>query len=207
MTGKTSAYYQSRYRARLRKQGFVKREVWIPAEHAKTLKQCEEALRRGIVPTIPKVKRKTRMSQDEPWTTASLFKALEESEPARDGDIDVELVEGSEPGIHVTMKEFGDLPLFMSVSGGQIIVNTLLWPADDVADRAAFNDMALRTHKYFPLSTFGIARGPDGRDYYEMFGALSAGSILDSVLFEIETLADNVLQAVEACRDELRKTA
>ena len=207
MTAKTSAYYQSRYRARLKKSGLVKREVWIPAEHAKALKQCEEALRRGIEPTIPKAKRKTSMSQDEPWTTESLLKALQESEPARAGDIEAELVEGSEPGIHLIMKEFGDLPLFMSVSGGQIIIDTLLWPLDDVADKATFNDMALRTHKYFPLSTFGISRGPDGRDYYEMFGALSAGSILDSVLFEIETLADNVLQAVDACRDELKKTA
>ena len=207
MATRTSAYYQSRYRARLKKSGLVKREVWIPAEHAKTLKQCEEALRRGIEPIIPKAKRKTSMSQDEPWTTESLLEALQESEPARDGDIDVELVEGSEPGIHLIMKEFGDLPLFMSVSGGQIIVDTLLWPLDDVADHAAFNDMALRSHKYFPLSTFGISRGPDGRDYYEMFGALSAGSILDSVLFEIETLADNVLQAVEACQNELKKTA
>ena len=207
MTGKTSAYYQSRYRERLKKQGFVKREVWIPAEHAKTLKQCEDALRRGIEPIIPKAKRKSSMSQDEPWTTESLLEALQQSEPASDGDIDVELVEGTEPGILLIMKEFGDLPLFVSVSGGQIIVDTLLWPVDDVADRAAFNEMALKTHKYFPLSTFGITRGPDGRDYYEMFGALSAGSILDSVLFEIETLADNVLQAVEACRNELRKTA
>jgi uncharacterized protein len=207
MTAKTSAYYQSRYRARLKKSGLVKREVWIPAEHAKALKQCEEALRRGIEPIIPKAKRKTSMSQDESWTTESLLKALQESGPARDGDIDVELVEGSEPGIHLIMKEFGDLPLFMSVSGDQIIVDTLLWPLDDVADKAAFNDMALRTHKYFPLSTFGISKGPDGRDYYEMFGALSAGSILDSVLSEIDTLADNVLQAVEACRDELKKTA
>ncbi len=207
MTGKTSAYYQSRYRARLKKQGLVKREVWIPAEHAKTLKHCEEALRQGNLPIIPKTKRKTSMSQDETGTTESLFEALKESEPARGGDIDVELVEGAEPGIHLIMKEFGDLPLFMSVSGGQIIVDTLLWPLDDVTDRAAFNEMALRTHKYFPLSTFGISQGPDGRDYYEMFGALGAGSILDSVLFEIETLADNVLQAVEACRDEFRKTA
>ena len=207
MTGKTSAYYQSRYRARLKELGFVKREVWIPAEHAKTLKQCEDALRRGIEPIIPKAKRKSSMSQDEPWTTESLLEALQQSEPASDGDIDVELVEGTEPGILLIMKEFGDLPLFVSVSGGQIIVDTLLWPVDDVADRAAFNEMALKTHKYFPLSTFGITRGPDGRDYYEMFGALSAGSILDSVLFEIETLADNVLQAVEACRNELRKTA
>ena len=40
-----------------------------------------------------------------------------------------------------------------------------------------------------------------------MFGALSAGSILESVLFEIETLADNALQAATAYQAELKKVA
>ena len=121
--------------------------------------------------------------------------------------IEVELVEGTDPGILVTMTEFGDLPLLMSVSGSQIIVDTLLWPVDDVDDSAAFNTMILKTHKLFPLSTFGIRSGPDGQDYYEMFGSLSAGSILESVIFEIETLADNAMQAAEAYQSELKNVA
>ena len=147
------------------------------------------------------------MSQDETWTTQSLYAALAQSEPAKDGDIEVELVEGADPGILVTMTEFGDLPLIMSVSGSQIIVDTLMWPVDDVHDSAAFNTMILKTHKLFPLSTFGIRSGPDGRDYYEMFGTLSAGSILESVIFEIETLADNAMQAAEAYRSDLKNVA
>ena len=83
-------------------------------------------------------------------------------------------------------------------------------PADDpfqAGDSAAFNEMILKTHKLFPLSTFGIAVGPDGRDYYEMFGSLSAGSILETVIFEIETLADNAMQAAEAYQSELKNVA
>jgi hypothetical protein len=57
------------------------------------------------------------------------------------------------------------------------------------------------------LSTFGIVTGPDGRDYYEMFGSLSAGSILETVIFEIETLADNAMQAAEAYQSELKNVA
>jgi hypothetical protein len=34
-----------------------------------------------------------------------------------------------------------------------------------------------------------------------MFGALSATSILENVIFEIETLADNVIKATEAYGD------
>ena len=105
------------------------------------------------------------------------------------------------------MTEFGDLPLLMSVSGGQILVDTLLWPADDVADPADFNAKILKTHKLLALSTFGIRTGPDGKDYYELFGALSAGSILESVILEIETLADNAMQIAEAYQTDLKKVA
>jgi len=147
------------------------------------------------------------MSQDENWTTQSLYEALAQSEPGKEGTIEAELIEGTDPGILIIMKEFGDLPLLMSVSGSQIIIDTLLWPVDDVDDSAAFNTMILKTHKLFPLSTFGIRSGVDGRDYYEMFGSLSAGSVLESVIFEFETLADNAIQAAEAYRSELQSVA
>ena len=204
---KKSSYYQSRYRARLREKGYVKREIWIPPDYTKILKDCETALRAGVMPIIPKTVTERKMSQDENWTTKTLYEALAQSGPAGDGEIEVELVEGADPGILVTMVEFGDLPLLMSVSGGQILVDTLLWPVEDVDNAAAFNAMLLKTHKLLPLSTFGIRPGPDGRDYYEMFGSLSSGSILESILFEIETLADNALQAAEAYQSDLKDVA
>ena len=207
MATKKSSYYQSRYRARLRERGFVKREIWIPPEFVTVLMDCQTALRAGIIPFIPKSVRERTMSQDENWTTESLCAALAQSEPASSGDIVVELVEGADPGILITMVEFGDLPLLMSVSGGQILVDTLLWPVDEVADPADFNATILKTHKLMALSTFGIRAGPDGKDYYELFGALSAGSILESVILEIETLADNAMQAAEAYQTELKKVA
>jgi len=191
----------------LREKGFVKREIWIPPDYTKVLKDCETALRVGVMPIIPKTVTEREMSEDGNWTTEKLYQALAESEPAGDGAIKVELVEGTDPGILVTMTEFGDLPLLMSVSGGQILVDTLLWPVDEVTNPAAFNELILKTHKLLPLSTFGIRQGPDGKEYYEMFGSLSAGSILESVLFEIETLADNAMQAAEAYQSDLRDVA
>ncbi len=206
-----SSYYQSRYRARLREKGYVKREIWIPAEHTKILKDCEIALRVGVLPIISKTNRtiapESEMSKDENWTTDTLHQALAQSAAATADAIKVELVAGIDPGILITMTEFGDLPLLMSVSGSQILVETLLWPVAEVKDTAAFNDLILKTHKLLPLSTFGIRRGPDGNDYYEMFGSLSAGSILESVLFEIETLADNAMQAAEAYQSDLKDGA
>jgi len=207
MASKKPAYYQSKYRERLRERGYVKREVWIPPDNTKILKDCETALRAGVMPIIPKTGTERKMSQDENWTTGSLLEALKQSEPVTAGDIEVGLVEGTDPGILLTMKEFGDLPLLMSVSGSQIIIDTLLWPVEEVDDSAAFNEMILKTHKLFPLSTFGIVTGFDGRDYYEMFGSLSAGSILETVIFEIETLADNAMQAAEAYQSDLKNVA
>lgn len=207
MAAKKSSYYQSRYRARLREQGYVKREIWIPLEYTKILKNCETALRAGVIPLIPKSVTERKMSQDEVWTTESLFEALSQSQRAKDGEFEVEMVEGTDPGLLVTMSDFGDLPLLVSVSGSQIVADTLLWPVDEVDDVAAFNMMILRTHKLFPLSTFAIQVGPDDRDYYEMFGSLSAGSTLDSVIFELETLADNAMQAAEAYQTDLKDVA
>ena len=207
MAPKKQAYYQSKYRERLRERGYVKREVWIPPVYTKILKDCETALRADVMPIIPRTFTERKMSKDENWTTESLLEALKQSEPVTAGDIEVSLVEGADSGILVTMKEFGDLPLLMSVSGSQIIVDTLLWPVEEAGDSAAFNEMILKTHKLFPLSTFGIVTGPDGRDYYEMFGSLSSGSILETVIFEIETLADNAMQAAEAYQSELKDVA
>lgn len=207
MAAKRSSYYQSRYRSRLKEQGYVKREVWIPPKMGRVLKDCETALRAGVVPVIPSKPMEKKMSGDDIWTTESLYEALTGSTPASEGDFKVELVDGADPGILLTMSEFGDLPLLMSVSGSQIIVDTLLWPVDEVSDPAAFNAMILKTHKLFPLSTFGIQTGADGKEYYEMFGSLSAGSTLDSVIFEIETLADNAMQAADAYRSELQNVA
>ena len=207
MVSRKSSYYQSRYRARLRENGYVKREIWIPPDYTKILKDCETALRAGVMPIIPKIVTERKMSEDGNWTTETLYQALAQSEPAGEGAIEVELVEGTDPGILVTMTEFGDLPLLMSVSGSQILIDTLLWPVEEVDNAAAFNEMILKTHKLLPLSTFGIRPGPDGRDYYEMFGSLSAGSILESVLFEIETLADNAMQAAEAYQSDLKDVA
>ena len=110
-----------------------------------------------------------------------------------------------DPAIHISMHEYGDLPVFLTVSGEQIIVEAMLWSIDEVADVNALNDAILRTHKFFPLSTVSLDRignsldGTGGSsEYYHMFGALSANSLLENVLLEIEVLASNVIQATEA---------
>ena len=132
------------------------------------------------------------------WTTVKLHAALLEQTPIRDGRISVQLIDGVEPCLQLDMHEYGDLPLFITAYGEQVIVEAMLWPSSDISDPKRFNDAVLRTHKYFPLSTISLDTLADGNSYYHMFGALSATSRMVTLLLEIETLARNVIQATEA---------
>ena len=131
------------------------------------------------------------------WTTQSLHDALAKAELFASGRAEIELIDGVEPVVHLVMNEYGDLPLFLTVSGEQILVEGMLWSASDVKDVAIFNETVLRTHKYFPLSNISLDR-IDGDDCYQMYGALSSASGVQDVIFEIEILASNVIQATQA---------
>lgn len=197
MKAKSSAHYQREFRKRLREQGLVKKEVWIRPDNAKQLAKIEKELRtsRGSQWQPGEY---TMTVNNDVWTTTSLFGALQESELFNSGQASIELIDGVEPALHIVMYEYGDLPVFLTVSGEQIIVESVLWSVSAVNDVGRFNEAVLRTHKYFPLSTISLDIVGDGKDYYHMFGALSSTSILPNVVFEIETLASNVIQATEA---------
>ncbi|MFN3579331.1 MAG: YjfI family protein [Pseudomonas sp.] len=202
MEKKSSAHYQRLYRQRLRDQGLIKKEVWILPEHTAVLLACEKKLRQphsGLV----SMEREEGMSMQQIWTAKALYEALAATELFKGDQASIEVIEGSDANLHVTMHEYGDLPLFLAVSGEQLIVEGLLWPLSDVRDPAAFNEEVLRTHKLFPLSCIGLEDLGDGQLCYTMFGALSAGSSLSDVVLEIELLADNVIKATEAYEDFL----
>lgn len=134
----------------------------------------------------------------ELWTTHSLKEALEKEPLFTQGEATLELIDGVDASLFIEMKAFGDLPVFLTVAGDQIIVESVLWPLSSVLNVAGFNNAVLRTHKYFPLSTISLDVMPNGDSVYHMFGALSASSLLSNVLFEIDMLANNVIQATEA---------
>lgn len=197
MKAKSSAFYQREFRKRLREQGLVKKEVWIRPEYSKQLSQLEKQLRQSS--GWERSRGDEIMAEKHPvWTTRSLHQSLCTEALFSDQHAGIELIEGSEPTIHITMREFGDLPVFLTVSGEQIVAEAVLWSTKDVRDMDRFNEVILRTHKYFPLSTISLDTVRDGLDYYRMFGALSSTSLLSNVVFEIEMLALNVIQATEA---------
>lgn len=206
MDNKTSAHYQRLYRQRLREQGLVKKEVWILPEHTPRLLAFERKLRQPQL-MLASMEKEEGMSMSQIWTAQALHDALLAMELCKGGLASIELIQGADASLHVTMHEYGDLPLFIAVFGEQIVVEALLWPAADVADAAAFNNEVLRTHKLFPLSSISLETMPDGQSCYTMFGALSSASTLSDVVFEIELLADNVIKATEAYEGFLKAGA
>ncbi len=126
----------------------------------------------------------------ETWTIEPLAEALR----AFGDEFAVEAVAGDEPVLRVTMLEHGDLAVFLSAAGDQIVVSTLLWPVDEQQDVDAFNRFLLKAQKVVPLSNFAITE-IDGRDYYELIGELAAASPIEMVALELRVLADNAISA------------
>ena len=205
MAQKSSAHYQREFRQRMRERGLVKKDVWIRPEWSHVLSKVETHLRGegkdvGWLDQVLSEQEGTKMSGavEGRWSIGQLAKALEESELVVDGHATVEVIQGAEATILIEMIEFGQLPLFVSVQGMQILVDAVLWSVDEVNDVAGFNKEVLRTHKLFPLSNISLDRYPDGKDYYTMFGALSAQSHMRQIITEIELLAENVMNATSA---------
>lgn len=195
MKAKSSAHYQREFRKRLREQGLVKKEVWIRPENAKLLGQLEKQLR---MPGYNSTGANVMNDAINTWNTTSLHDALKGTDLITSGQASIELIDGAEASLHIVMHEVGDLPIFLTVSGEQIIVESVLWSVNEVTDPQKFNETVLRTHKYFPLSTISLDHIGRDSDYYHMFGSLSSASILPNIVFEIEVLASNVIQATEA---------
>ncbi len=204
MTKKSSAYYQREFRRRMREQGLVKKEVWILPENATYLSEAEKALRVAETFDVRLGGRNMIEVTKSYWNTSSLHEAIKDTSLVLSGQAELELIDGIDSSLCIVMTEFGDLPIYLTVSGEQVIVESILWPVADVTNQAKFNEIVLKTHKYFPLSTISIDRSTEGVDYYHMFCALSAASSLDDVVFEVEVLAGNVIQATEAFSEFLK---
>lgn len=116
---------------------------------------------------------------------------------ANDRQISLELIDGAEPAINLTMHEFGDMEIQLAASGQQILVSTVLAPAERVKDAAGLNEAALLLNPLNPLSNLGIVEH-DGKKEYVVFGELSAASNVDAIDEEIRTLAANTIDAAES---------
>jgi len=191
-----STVHVRQFRDRMRQRGLVKKDVWIRPEYAAELSAIEKSLRESDRESMP-ASSPGGLPASAGWSIQTIQQALAQSSAVRQGRVSVDLVEGVEPSLHLSMLEFGDLSVFIAVGGEQIIVEAYLWPVDHVADPDAFNAHVLRTHKLIPLSTISL-QDVGGVPSYTMFGALDTHSSLPSLMFEIETLAENVITVADA---------
>lgn len=193
---KTSADYVREMRQRLKDAGLIKREFWILPENVSALQGIEKQLRQPFLGERVKLER--FMTTSGNWTIETLRQALYELDIVADGRIGIG--EADAASITLTMAEHGDLPIFIGVSGDQILVDTTLIEASKVKDINVFNSLVLRSRDLFPLSSVGVET-IDGTDVYCMFGALSAASELTVIVHEVLALAENVMRAVDAYED------
>lgn len=193
---KGSGHYMREMRTRLKEQGFVPRDVWVLPENSKILREIEKRLRQPLTADAGNLE--TLMSMTNTWNAKSLHEALATASLVTDGSAELKLVGTIEQSIQVVMAKHGDLPLYLAVSGEQIVVEATLFPVSAISDVVVFNEMVLRSRSMFPLSALSIEQDGNGIDQYVMYGALSAGSKLESIVTEIETLADNIINAAKA---------
>jgi len=202
------------WREERQRLGLVKLELWVPPAAKSDIQAAVRAIvtasSRGPAllknPDPPQGSLAMDHVIDTDWSVKSLSQALTETRLLRDGELTARVLEGTEPVLQITMHEFGDLPIFLSVGAEQIVVSALLWPVDEQKDQAAFNVFLLKAQKLVPLSNFGITTVA-GRDYYEIFGEISCKTTLQTVIIELRMLAENAIRAADDLRENFASAA
>ncbi len=191
----------------LHSKGLGRVELWVPSQHIPLMHFVASRLRDHAVITISPGQLNTdpfpgkqymelyeMEAVSSPWNIFSLKEALERSEDLLDGEFELTINEGAEAVLEVIVEAAGGTRLFVAINGEQVITSTVLWPRDAIDDPAAFEAMMLRSHKnLLPLCALSIDRVGD-REYYELFGSMSARSSLHSVITEMRTLANNAIE-------------
>jgi uncharacterized protein YjfI (DUF2170 family) len=193
---------QQTRRQKLREEGLVMREVWIQPQHAPVLLKVEKLLRKpNAHPLIHALKGVSAAMSTGPVTTQTLLPDLQSGSLASSHRYTFSLVEGLEPVIQAVAHDYGDVNVYIAVTGEIAIAQATLFPVARVRDTARLNDRILRTEKLFDLANISIDAHPDGTEFYVIYGALRATSPLSDIEFEIDTLARNAVDAAGAYRE------
>ncbi len=188
----------------------VKLEFWVPNTARDDVRAAVHAIVTDSTRGPAIVRRPRRSLSTDPsgasppmdavietsWTVPAIKAALDASELVREGELTTRVLEGAEPVLLATMHEYGDLPIYLSVGGAQIVCSVLLWPVAEQADRHAFNEFLLKAQRIVPLSNFAIT-SVNGDDVYELVGELACKTTLQTILIELRTLAENAIDATD----------
>ncbi len=131
-----------------------------------------------------------------------LMTDLADNQISDGANLSIEMFDGENAVACITVEDRHEFPIYMTVDEGQILCITYLFGEDQVPQdkRAQLAEGMLLMNVSIPLSAFSKIG-----NQYIMFGALSPESSIDEILNEIETLNDNVLEAVDALKDYLKE--
>jgi len=134
-------------------------------------------------------------------TTDDLMGQLSATEEVMNGEIALQKINGETPMIQAVVRDIDEFPIMVSVGNEQILAIADLWGSSEVQEgkAAELNAVLLRANLPVPLSSFSIMG-----DRYVLFGALSINSDVNTVVEEITTLSNNVLDALDFCQEYLR---
>jgi len=137
------------------------------------------------------------------WTVQTLYNALQQDNLVKSGEAKLEMLAGADSVINVTMTEVGELPIQVSVAGEIIVAQVMLWERSLVKDPAAFHESVMVAEKMFELANISLDQLSNGTWVYVMYGSLRSTTALVDIIFELQTLAVNVIEAAEAFSDHL----
>lgn len=191
-----SAERQQRSREKKRAMGLVSMQVWVPAWGGKSIRELEATLCNTSITS--RIKDGQLMNK---LTTDDLMGQLSATEEVMNGEIALQKINGETPMIQAVVRDIDEFPIMVSVGNEQILAIADLWGSNEVQEgkAAELNAVLLRANLPVPLSSFSIMG-----DRYVLFGALSINSDVDTVVEEITTLSNNVLDALDFCQEYLR---
>ena len=98
------------------------------------------------------------------------------------------------PMLIVIREDREEFPVLVTASADQILCNAVLFDEKQITmgRLAEVNDAMLRLNMAMPLSSFAKVG-----TYYSVFGALATETVDKNILLEVETLSDNVIDALE----------
>lgn len=193
----TNAKAQRAFRERLKEKGLTPHQVYILPIHKKILDAVEQNLRQDMIPlSLTQLTLENLSAMTIAWNTKTLHNALSDQQESASWNPTLASDEsGHAVAINFTMPESGDLPVVLAVSGLQILVSSILFPAKDVMEPNALNEAALRVSPNTHLTGVGI-QTIGGEDFYVAYGQLSSCAPLDNVMEEIRSLSHNAIDFV-----------
>lgn len=114
---------------------------------------------------------------------------------------DVTPIPGEIEVLRISVEDKEELPIFVSVSGEQILCIAYLFKEKEIeaGKLDELNNTMLKTNITMPLSSFAKID-----EQYVIYGALSVSSTLFDVIHELEVLSSNAVEALEAMETYLK---